>query len=177
MGELIEGMLTLSRAVKADLRRVSVDLTGLAEEIVQDLRQHDPQRSADFVIQLGLRTVGDPALLRAVMTNLLGNAWKFTARRPKARIEVGRRGEEAGQAVFFVRDNGAGFEMAYAAKLFTPFQRLHHESEFPGTGIGLATVQQIVARHGGRVWAEARSGEGATFFLTLPIEAQAPPPY
>jgi signal transduction histidine kinase len=168
MGELIDGMLALSRVMKVELRRVPVDLSAIAEEVGHDVRASTPERAAEFVIQMGLRAMGDPALLRAVLTNLFENAWKFTAHCAKARIEFGQRGVEAGRPVFFLRDNGAGFDMQYADKLFGVFQRLHRQEEFPGTGVGLATVQRIVIRHGGRIWAEARRDEGATFFFTLP---------
>jgi light-regulated signal transduction histidine kinase (bacteriophytochrome) len=168
MGELIDAMLSLSRVAKTGLSRVPVDLSALADEVSREVSEADAGRSAEFLIHQGLRVVGDPALLRAVVTNLLGNAWKFTSSRPTARIEFGRRGEDEGHGVFFVRDNGAGFDMRYASKLFGAFQRLHRQDEFPGTGIGLATVHRIVSQHGGRVWAEGRPGEGATFFFTLP---------
>jgi signal transduction histidine kinase len=162
MNELIEGMLALGKVVEIPMRRVPIDLTALANDIVRELRATEPARPVDVLIQPGLEAVGDPTLVRAVLTNLVGNAWKFTSRRGGARIEVGAR-EDA----FFVRDNGAGFDMEFAKNLFGAFQRFHSEKEFPGTGVGLATVERIVARHGGRVWAESRRGEGATFFFTL----------
>jgi len=170
MQALIQGMLVLAGAGKAPLSREPVDLTALAEEVVQDLRAESPERAADFVIQLGLTAQGDRVLLRAVLANLLGNAWKFTGRRAKARIEVGRTSGEGDPQTFFVRDNGAGFDMTKAQRLFGTFQRLHREDEFPGTGVGLATVQRIVARHGGRVWAESEPDRGATFYFTLPAD-------
>jgi signal transduction histidine kinase len=169
MSELIDGMLALSRVMKAELRRAPVDLSALAEDVARDVRATARERSAEFVIHMGLRAMGDPVLLRAVMANLFENAWKFTAKRAKARIEFGQRGVESGQPVFFVRDNGAGFDMKYGDKLFGVFQRLHRQEDFAGTGVGLATVQRIVTRHGGRIWAEARLDEGATFFFTLPF--------
>jgi signal transduction histidine kinase len=168
MGELIEGLLTLSRVVKTELNRAPVDLSALAEEVAQEIRNGEPGRSVEFVIHRGLTVAGDRALLRAALTNLIGNAWKFTSRTPVARIEVGRRNQEARPPVYFVRDNGAGFDMQHAQKLFGVFQRLHREDEFPGTGVGLATVQRIIERHGGRIWAEGRPEQGATFFFTLP---------
>ncbi len=171
MGELIDGMLALSRVVNVELRRVAIDLSELARAIVANLRAAEPARSAEVEIHPGLLAVGDPALLRAALTNLLGNAWKYSSRCANARIELGRIGEEAGKAVFFVRDNGVGFDMNYAQRLFGAFQRLHHSHEFPGHGVGLATVERIVSRHGGRVWAQARPNEGATFFFTLPSPA------
>jgi signal transduction histidine kinase len=164
MGELIDGMLVLGRAVESDMHRVPVDLTALAGDVVCELQEGEPARVADVIVQDGLRAIGDPVLLRAVLTNLIGNAWKFTSQRARARIEVGRAAEGG---PFFVRDNGAGFDMQYAEKLFGVFQRLHHD-EFPGSGVGLATVDRIIARHGGKIWAESRPDEGATFSFTLP---------
>jgi len=175
MEALVDGLLTLSRTVHGTLQRTSLDLTAMADEILHELQALAPERAADLVIQLGLRATGDPVLVRAALTNLLNNAWKFTQRRPKARIEVGQERDALGHGVYFVRDNGAGFDAAYASKLFTPFQRLHGPDEYPGTGIGLATVGRIIARHGGRVWAEGAPEGGATFFFTLP-EAAPPDP-
>lgn len=166
MGRLIDDMLNLSRIGRAQMRMERVDLSALAETIINDLRQRDPQRQTEVTIQSGLRTSGDAALLRIVLDNLLGNAWKFTSERDVARIEVGAITRDR-QRVFFIRDNGAGFDMTYADKLFTPFQRLHTEVEFPGTGIGLAIVHRIIARHGGRVWAEGEEGKGATIYFTI----------
>jgi signal transduction histidine kinase len=168
MEELIDGMLTLARVAKTELVRTSVDLSAVAEEVVRELRESAPARAMDVVIQPGLRAVGDRVLLRAVLHNLLENAWKFTAQQAAPRIDVGAAWAAAGDATFFVRDNGAGFDKAYADRLFGVFQRLHAQNEFAGTGVGLATVQRIVTRHGGRVWAEAEVGRGATFFFTLP---------
>jgi signal transduction histidine kinase len=168
MGELIEGMLALSRVLKSELTRVPIDLTELAEEAAREARESDTSRSAEFVIHRGLLALGDRALLRAVLVNLVGNAWKFTSRQERTRIEVGQRGMEEAHPVFFVKDNGAGFDMQYAEKLFAVFQRLHSEEEYPGTGVGLATVQRIIERHGGRIWAVGKPNAGATFFFTLP---------
>ncbi len=168
MQELIDGMLEMARVSKVVLRRVDVDVTALAEMIVRQLRHGDPERSVNVVVAPGLRAHADPILLQSAMTNLLGNAWKFTAKRAEARIEIGPCGEEGGMPVFFVGDNGAGFDMRYAQKLFGVFQRLHRQDEFPGTGVGLATVERIVLRHGGRIWAEGRPDQGARFFFTLP---------
>jgi len=173
MGELIDGMLALGRVVRAELRREPLDLSAIAVDVARELRRDEASRSIELTIEPDLQAVGDPVLLRAVMTNLLGNALKFTSARPGPRIEVGRRGDEDGHPIFFVRDNGAGFDMRHAGKLFGAFQRLHRQEEFPGTGVGLATVERIVARHGGRIWAESAPGQGATFFFTLP---GAPPP-
>lgn len=167
MNELIEGMLTLARFAKHEMNQEPVDLSALAQGSAEDLQSDDPGRQVEFVIHKDLRAVGDPRLLRAAIDNLLGNAWKFTAQREAARIEVGMNGKENGYTIFFVSDNGAGFDMQYAKKLFGVFQRLHLQGEFPGTGVGLATVQRIIARHGGRIWAKASPGEGATFYFTL----------
>ncbi|MDQ7830018.1 MAG: ATP-binding protein [Armatimonadota bacterium] len=149
------------------MREERVDLSHLAEHILQELRHRDPHRAVDTTVAPGLVVTGDTRLLRVALVNLLENAWKFTTPRHPARIEVGAWTTASGP-VFFVRDNGVGFEMAYADKLFAPFQRLHKASEFPGTGIGLATVQRIIHRHGGRIWAEAAVEAGATFFFTIP---------
>jgi signal transduction histidine kinase len=166
MAELIDALLALSRVSRAEIRREEVSLSALADTVVRQLRASQPDRLVDFVSQPETRANGDAALLRALLENLLGNAWKFTGGRPSARIEFGAL-QKNGATVYYVRDDGAGFNMAYADKLFAPFQRLHAGHEFPGTGIGLATVQRIVHRHRGRVWAEAVVTEGATFFFTL----------
>ena len=168
MSELIDGLLALSRVTRSELRRERVDLSRLAREVVDRLRHRDPgtQREVEFAIEEGLTTDGDPRLLLVVLENLLGNAWKFTSKQPHARIELGSTRQDA-QRAFLVRDNGAGFDMAYANKLFRAFQRLHATSEFEGHGIGLATVEQVLRRHGGRVWAEGKPGAGATFYFTV----------
>jgi two-component system, NtrC family, sensor kinase len=166
MGHLIDAMLTLSRVTRADVLRKPVDLGLLAAAVATQLRAAQPERKVDFIIAEGLHVEGDPHLLRALLDNLLGNAWKFTRDRSPAVIELGVLG--ADPPVYSVRDNGAGFDMAHAAKLFAPFQRLHDASKFAGTGIGLATVKRIVDRHGGRVWAEAHVDRGATVHFTLP---------
>ena len=166
MAELIDDLLHLARVTRAELRPETVDLSALAEAIADQLRHSDPGRRVELAIPPGIRAEGDARLLRIVLENLLGNAWKFTARRDRARIELGIT-ESDGQRAYFVRDNGVGFDMAYAGKLFGAFQRLHGAREFEGTGIGLATVQRIVHRHGGRVWAEAAVDRGATFSFTL----------
>jgi PAS domain S-box-containing protein len=173
MGHLIEALLNLSRLSRGELRRGRVDLSQLAQNVFVDLQQREPQRMVDLSIQPGLEVQADETLMRAVLENLLGNAWKFTARIEHARIEFGcRAGASFGDSqsvspVFFVHDNGAGFDMSEASRLFNPFQRLHNPQDFPGTGIGLATVQRVISRHGGRVWAESTVGEGATFYFTL----------
>ena len=166
MGQLIDGLLNLSRVTRAEVRGRSVDLSSLAGELVAELRSGEDGRQVECVIAKGAVVEGDPALLRAALQNLIGNAWKFTRKRASARIEFGFA-EEAGERTYFVRDNGAGFEMSYSDKLFGAFQRLHGQDEFPGIGIGLATVQRIVTRHGGRVWAIGAPGEGATVYFTL----------
>jgi light-regulated signal transduction histidine kinase (bacteriophytochrome) len=166
MGALIDDLLNLSRVTRAELRREAVDLSALARTVVARLREAEPGRAVEFVVQGGLLTRADPALMDIVLTNLLGNAWKFTGKRAAARIEFGSLPGEDPPA-FFVQDNGAGFDGRYGDKLFGVFQRLHAAHEFEGTGIGLATVQRIVRRHGGRVWAEGEVDRGATFCFTL----------
>jgi light-regulated signal transduction histidine kinase (bacteriophytochrome) len=166
MGQLIDDVLALSRVTRAEMRREPIDLSGLATEILGDLTAAHPERPADVSIEPGLRAEGDPVLLRAALENLLTNAWKFSGKTSRAKIEFGSM-EKDGRRVYYVRDNGAGFDMAYADKLFGVFQRLHSTTEFEGTGVGLATVQRILRRHGGTIWADARPGEGATFFFTL----------
>ncbi len=171
MGELIDDLLTLSRVTRSQMQRERVDLSAAAREVAAVLREGQPERKVEFVIADGLTVAGDKPLLEAVLENLLGNAWKFTGGHPTATIEFGVTDVE-NERVYFVRDDGAGFDMAYADKLFGAFQRLHTEEEFPGTGIGLATVQRIVRRHGGRMWAEGEIEKGATFYFTLPARAQ-----
>jgi two-component system, NtrC family, sensor kinase len=167
MTEMIDDMLELSRIERMELRRGPVDLAALAGGILGDLATGDPERRVEVVVTAPLTATADPRLIRNVLENLLGNAWKFTARTPDARVEVGSETRADG-LVYYVRDNGSGFDMARAQRLFSPFQRLHSQADFPGTGIGLATVQRIVDRHGGRVWAEASPGQGAVFRFTLP---------
>jgi len=163
---LINDLLDLSRITRTSLRNEPTNLTDLACGVLADLQNAEPSRSVAVEIADGLAARGDPRLLKIALVNLLGNAWKYTAKRSDAQIEFGRE-TKGHETIFCVRDNGAGFDMAYAEKLFAPFQRLHQDSEFEGTGIGLATVQRIVSRHGGRIWAEAAIGKGATFFFTL----------
>jgi len=166
MGELIDDLLHLSRVSRAEVHTRRLDLSKLAQSVATELKSKHPDRQVELVIEQGLSSDADAGLMRVVFENLLGNAWKFTEKTPQARIEVGVQHKEWGPA-YLVRDNGAGFDMEYAGKLFQPFQRLHAEAEFPGTGIGLATVSRIIDRHGGRVWAEAAVGVGATFYFTL----------
>jgi signal transduction histidine kinase len=170
MGDLIDGLLALARVTRSDLRREHVDLSAIVRESATQLAASEPHRTVEVKVQDGLFAEVDSRLARALFLNLLGNAWKFTCKVPSARIEFGAT-EKDGSRAFFVCDNGAGFDMAFAGKLFTPFQRLHTVSEFPGTGIGLATVQRIVHRHGGRIWAEGSVGGGATFYFTFPARA------
>lgn len=169
MNQLIEDILRLSRVERADLRRTKVDLAEVARPIVSDLQQRDPPRNVAVSIEGPLPVQADKNLMRIVLENLLGNAWKFTGKREEASIAVGREMTDQGPA-FFVRDNGAGFDMTYAGKLFTPFQRLHKAGDFEGTGIGLTIVQRIVSRHGGRIWTKSAVDAGATFFFTVPDE-------
>lgn len=187
MGEMIEGLLDLSRLSRGELMIGKVELSRIAREIADELARGEPGRNVEFVIAPNLSAGGDGRLLRVVLQNLMGNAWKYTAKHPKARIEfgvisdLGSRISDFGSEIrdpkseipdlqsriYFVKDDGAGFDMAYAKNLFVPFQRLHNQTEFAGIGIGLATVQRIVARHGGRVWAEGEVERGATFYFTL----------
>jgi PAS domain S-box-containing protein len=167
MSELIDGILSLSRVTRGELQRADVNLTTMARSIIEQLQRLQPRRAVSVRIQEELMGQGDAQLLRSVMENLLGNAWKFTRERSLVEIEFGVVPGGAAERVYFIRDNGAGFDMEYQAKLFGVFQRLHTQQEFEGTGIGLATVQRIIQRHGGRVWAEGRVGRGATFFFTL----------
>jgi len=166
MASLIDALLSLSRVARSELNPELVDITGIARAAASRLLQLDEKRSVDFQIPASLKAEVDPHLARILVDNLMENAWKFTAGVQKARIEVGT--VPGTPPTFFVRDNGAGFDMAYASKLFVPFQRLHTSAEFPGTGIGLATVQRIVNRHGGKIWAEGAVRGGAAFFFTLP---------
>ncbi len=167
MGELIDALLSLSRLTRRDLTRVPVDLSRIAGEIADELKAAEPGRAAEFRIEREVVATGDPAMLRAAMENLLANAWKFTGTRAAAVIAFGTVRQENGRTIFFVRDNGVGFDMAYGKKLFTAFSRLHAASEFQGIGIGLATVQRIVHRHGGAIWAEGAVDKGATIYFTL----------
>jgi signal transduction histidine kinase len=167
MGEIIDDLLRLARLSQSPMERRPVDLSELARDIADQLRQEDIARAAEWTIAPGLETWGDHGLLTIACENLLSNAWKYTARTAQARIEVGRIDKD-GATAFFVRDNGAGFDAAAAGELFGPFRRFHQDDEFPGTGVGLATVQRIVRRHGGRLWAESERGSGATFYFTLP---------
>ncbi|MCP5297110.1 MAG: hypothetical protein H6952_06425 [Zoogloeaceae bacterium] len=167
MGSLIDDILELSRVSRQALHRERVDLGQFAAELLDEMRQANPGRQVEAAIAPDCVTEGDPKLLRILMQNLLENAWKYSARQAEARIEFGQERLATGETAYFVRDNGVGFDMQYADRLFTPFQRLHKPEEFAGSGIGLATVARIVHRHGGRVWAESVPGQGATLRFTL----------
>lgn len=166
MSDLIEDLLNLSQVSRAKLAIQPVDVGDIARQVVADLRLRDPDRVVDVSIWEGMQADADPGLLRAALENLVGNAWKFSSRADKPRIEIGVLRDRE-QSTFYVRDNGAGFDMAFKDKLFGTFQRLHSASDFPGTGVGLATVQRIIHRHGGRIWADAQVGKGAVFYFTL----------
>jgi len=176
MGVQIDELLELSRVGRAAMNLTDVDITRLANKVVEQLRAGDPARTVQVTITPALAGRGDERLLRLVLENLLGNAWKYTRHTADAHVEFGSR-KEGGESAFFVRDNGAGFDMAYVDKLYKPFQRLHRAEDYEGTGVGLAIVARIVTRHGGRVWAEGQVGKGATFFFTLPGASGAIPPH
>ncbi|PMB22383.1 sensor histidine kinase [Fischerella thermalis] len=167
MNDHIEHMLSLHQLSRVEIQPQTINLSNMAQEILANLKASDPGRQVETIIQAELTAHGDPVLLRIVLENLLSNAWKYTSQRQEARIEFGAVSESEGLPTFYVRDNGAGFNMKYADKLFRPFQRMHTQEEFPGTGVGLASVQQIVKKHGGRIWTEAAVNQGATFYFTL----------
>lgn len=173
MGILIDDLLNLSSITRAEMRRESVNLTELARSVAAELRRNQPEREVEIKIAPDLRAIGDSRLIHIALENLLGNAWKFSSRTEHALIEFGRV-QENGTSAFYVRDNGAGFDPAYADRLFGVFQRLHSMTDFPGTGVGLASVQRIILRHGGRVWAEGDVGRGATFYFTLGSSQNTP---
>ena len=166
MAQLMEGLIQFSRLGRKPLELAPVDLAALAQTVAQELQQANPDRAVEITVSGVPPAMGDRGLVRQVLTHLIGNAFKFTRRRPAARIEVGSR-EDNGERVYYVRDNGAGFDMRYASRLFGVFQRLHPADKFEGIGVGLALVQRIIHRHGGRVWGEGRENEGATFSFTL----------
>jgi signal transduction histidine kinase len=167
MGELIDDLLAFSRVTRSEIHRTQVDLSAIAQEICENLHSSQPERQVEWVIAPGIVANGDASLLRIVLENLLNNAWKFTSNQPNSRIEFNTTIEDDGTRIYFIRDNGAGFDMAYVNKLFQAFQRLHSNAEFPGTGIGLAIVQRIIYRHSGHIWAEGAVSGGATFYFTV----------
>ncbi len=170
MGNLIDDLLTLSRVTRTSIKMEPVNLSKLARRIVTDLQADCPDRRVEFEIEPDLLVYGDTHLLQVVLENFMNNAWKFTAKQPQPIVTVGKSYSDDGRPIYFIRDNGVGFDMTYVDKLFSPFQRLHGMQEFPGNGIGLATVQRIIHRHGGHVWAEGLIGQGATFYFTLADE-------
>ncbi len=171
MSALIDDLLNLSRATSTPLHRTAIDVSHMVEEILRNLRTEDLLRKVQCTAAKGARAIADEGLMQVVLQNLLGNAWKYTAKTSEPQIEFGFT-ETPDGTVYFVRDNGAGFDARYADRLFRPFQRLHSQSEFPGTGIGLTTAFRIIERHGGKIWAESKVDEGATFFFTLPYQVQ-----
>ncbi|OQC51181.1 MAG: Phytochrome-like protein cph1 [Deltaproteobacteria bacterium ADurb.Bin022] len=166
MSELIDDMLKLSRITRTEIDKADINLSNIALTVVDELRKAHPDRPVKVTIPDSLTDYADSRLIKIVLENLLGNAWKFTGKKTDAEIEFGST-QQNGKKVYFVRDNGAGFDMEYVDKIFAPFQRLHNIEEFPGTGIGLATVRRIISRHGGTVWAESVPHQGATFYFTL----------
>jgi two-component system sensor histidine kinase/response regulator len=168
MSQLIDDLLSLSRISRAPVRAQAVDVSTMADAVVRELRSNEPARDVEFAAMPGLVAWGDYGLIRILLENLLRNAWKFTQKKEKARVELGAR-TERGQTAFFVKDDGVGFDPSFAGRLFHPFQRLHTSDEFEGTGIGLAIVHRIVSHHRGKAWAEAEPGRGATIFFTLPL--------
>jgi light-regulated signal transduction histidine kinase (bacteriophytochrome) len=166
MDRLTDGLLALARMARSEMRLAAVNLSDLAQTIALELQKANPGRDVEFLVASGLVVNADALLLRALLENLLGNAWKFTGKHARARIEVGMS-QQAGEQVYFVKDDGAGFDMEYSSRMFGPFQRFHRQTEFEGTGIGLANVRRIIQRHGGRVWAEGEVEKGATFFFTF----------
>lgn len=166
MIELIDDLLQLSRITRAEMNIEQINLTGIARSVIDELHKSQPERYVETRIADGLEETADSRLMRIVLENLMGNSWKFTGKKAHAVVEFGFM-KNGDRKTYFIRDNGVGFDMAYADKLFAPFQRLHTDDEFPGTGIGLATVQRIIHRHEGRVWAEGQINKGATFYFTL----------
>ena len=170
MSQLIDALLSLAQVGRSDMQPLDLDFSQLVQSVTSELAAANPDRNVPMVIAPGMRAYADPRMLRIVVANLLENAWKFTARRQRPAVEVGPV-QNTALPTYYVRDNGAGFDPAYASRLFGAFQRLHPDREFPGTGIGLAIVQRVIARHGGTVWADSRPDQGATFYFTLPRKA------
>jgi signal transduction histidine kinase len=166
MQELVEDLIKLSHVSHTPINTEKIDLTGLIEEIISNLHQSHPERNVVTKVQEGLTIKADKGLITVALENLLGNAWKFTALKEVGEIEFGGMKKD-GEKVFFIRDNGAGFDMKFADKLFLPFQRFHSAQEFPGTGIGLSTVHRIIQRHGGKIWAESQPGKGTTLYFSI----------
>jgi signal transduction histidine kinase len=171
MSDLIDSLLSLAQISRTIMRHEKVDLSAVVQAIMSTLVEHEPERVVELVVQPLLFAHGDRTLLRQVLANLLGNAWKFCGKKPKTRIIFGCESYAPNETVYFVKDNGAGFDMAYVDKLFSPFQRLHAEQEFKGSGVGLATAHRIVTRHGGKIWAESEPGQGSTFYFTVGTRA------
>jgi len=165
MSQIIDSLLTLSQVAREEIHDEEVDLSEMASTVAVELSKSTPKNHVEVIIEKGVKARGDARLLRIVMENLLGNAWKYTSKQPNPRIEFGMLKENDESIIYYVRDNGVGFDMAYKDKLFMPFERLHSRDEYPGTGVGLATVKRIVHRHGGRVWAESGVGDGAVFYF------------
>ncbi len=168
MGRLIDDLLKLAKVSQASINMERIDLTSMAEAILEEFRSRDPNRQIHIEVEQDMSAVGDPQLIQIALENLLSNAWKYTGKVAKATIKFGT-GTQEGSTFYCIGDNGAGFDMVYAGKLFGAFQRLHHSRDYPGTGVGLATVQRIIHRHGGQIWADAVVGQGATFYFTLPL--------
>ena len=171
MAQLIDDLLQLSKLTRKEMQREKVDLSALAKSVTEELQRNQPDRHTNFIIGENLTTIGDEKLLHVMLENLIGNSWKFTGRKDDPTIEF-NSSHNNGKSVYYVKDNGAGFDMEYADKLFGAFQRLHTTNEFEGTGIGLANVQRIINRHGGRVWAEGTINQGATFYFTLQPQSE-----
>ena len=166
MSGIIDDMLSLAKISRQEMNRVEINLTSLAGSVVAELRHAEPERNVNVIIAEDLKTHGDAHLMKIALSNMLDNAWKYSRKIPDAKIEFSVI-EKNGERIYYVRDNGAGFDMAQAHRLFAPFQRLHSESQFPGTGIGLAIVNRVIERHGGRIWAESEVGKGAAFYFTI----------
>jgi light-regulated signal transduction histidine kinase (bacteriophytochrome) len=166
MFHLIKDLLDLSKVSRSQMNLSRIDLSALVRDVAKELKQQFPQRDVEMIILPGQKTLADPGFLRIAIENLMGNAWKFTSKKRFAKVEFGVVTEE-NKPVYFLRDNGAGFDMSYIQKLFVAFQRLHGAHDYPGTGIGLATVHRIILQHGGKIWAESKVGEGSTFYFTL----------